>query len=193
MRLQCSILIATVAVVAGCNVQTGISPTETVITDCSDRDFGFVGTWLPVPNSDVPHDVATYHMTIKRDDAYTASLVDASGKIDDEPIVDFRTHQISEEHPHAIVELELKSDDRIAYRRLAIAAVKDDHLYLWMIDGRKIGEHRYNDGIAAVIEHFTFSTTVRCEPKQLLESLSKHSGEIVGIAQVFRREPEIGR
>ncbi|OYP29939.1 hypothetical protein [Rhodopirellula sp. MGV] len=132
-------------------------------------------------------------MSIERDGSYTAILVDAARKNSDQLAANFRTHEISKEHPHAIVEIELKNNERIVYRRLAIAAVEDDRLYLWMIDGRKIGEHLFDDGVTAVIEHFTFSTTVRCDSTQLLESLSKHSGDIVGGAQVFRRKPNAGR
>jgi hypothetical protein len=193
MQIQCLILIAIFASFAGCNVQTGVSPTETVIANSSERDFGFIGTWIPVPNEDFPHDVATNEMKVARDDGYSVSIDDQFGDTNEKLSVSFRTHEISKDHPHAIVEIELTADEKIAYRRLAIAAVKGDHLYLWMIDGKKVGEHLYNDGVAAVIEHFTFLSTVRCDPENLLESLSKHSGDIVGSAQVFRRKPNIGR
>ena len=79
--------------------------------------------------------------------------------------------------------------EEFAYRRLAIAATKNDHLYVWAIDGRKIGKHLYNNGVPAVIEHFTFSTTVRCKPEKLLQSLSEQWSDIVGTVQVFKRKP----
>lgn len=194
MRIQYVILIVLIVIVSGCSVQTGIAPVETVIPTNSDRDFGFVGTWIPVGTSDFPNDATTSLMEIVRnEDSYIASSVDTLGNSTDALTVDFRTHEISKDHPHAIVEIEMKNEDEIAFRRLAIAAVKDDSLFVWMIDGRKIGELLYDDGVAAVIEHFSFSTTVRCDSEKLLESLSKHSGNIVGTAQVFKRKPEIGR
>lgn len=177
----------------GCNVQTGLAPIDTTIADSSKRDFGLVGTWIPTPNPEFDADVDSYQMKIERDGSYTATLNDSSNKDDEKLIVQFRTHEISEDLPHAIVELELKNGEKISYRRLAIAATKDDHLYLWMIDGRKIGKHLYDDGVAAVIEHFTFSTTVRCDSDKLLQSLSKHSSDIVGLVQVFKRQPGDGR
>ena len=177
----------------GCNVQTGLAPIDTTIVDSSERDFGFVGTWIPTPNPEFDADVDSYQITIERDGSYTATMNDSSNKDDKKLVVQFRTHEMSEDHPHAIVELELKNGEKIAYRRLAVAATKDDHLYLWMIDGRKIGKHLYDDGVAAVIEHFTFSTTVRCDSKKLLQSLSEHSTDIVGTVQVFKRQPKNGR
>ena len=178
---------------AGCNVQTGLAPLETTIAESSERDFGFVGTWIPTPNPEFDADVDSYQMTIERDGGYTATLMEALDNDDGELIVQFRTHEMSEDHPQAIIEIELKNGENIAYRRLAIAATKDDHLYLWMIDGRKIGKLLYDDGIPAVLEHFTFSTTVRCKPDKLLQSLSKHSSDIVGAVQIFKRKPADGR
>ena len=177
----------------GCNVQTGLAPIDNTISESSKRDFGFVGTWIPTPNPEFDTDVESYQMTIARDGSYTATLNDSSNKLDEKLVVQFRTYEMSEDHPHAIVELELKNGEKIAYRRLAIAAAKDDHLYLWMIDGRKIGNHLFDDGVAAVIEHFTFSTTVRCDSRKLLQSLSEHSSDIVGTVQVFKRKPKNGR
>jgi len=193
MRKHITLLLFAACFATGCNVQTGVSPTETVIAESSDRDFGFEGTWLPMPNPDFDGDVDSYEMTIARDGDYTAVMQDPTGNDDGELTVGFRTHEMSKDHPHAIVEIELTNDGKIAYRRLAIAAVKDDHLNLWMIDGRKIGEHLYKDEIPAVIEHFTFSSTVRCDSKKLLESLTNHSAEIVGTVQTFKRKPKIGR
>ena len=178
---------------SGCNVQTGLAPVETVIAESSDRDFGFAGTWIPTPSREFDaDDVDSYRMTIEHDGVYTATLA-GSANSDDDEIVEFRTYEISEDFPHAIIEIELKNGKEIMYRRLAIAAAKDDHLYVWMIDGRKIGEHLFDDGVAAVIEHFTFSTTVRCDSKKLLQSLSDHSSDIVGTVQVFKRHPENGK
>ena len=127
----------------GCNTQTGLAPIDTTIADSSKRDFGFVGTWIPEPNPEFDTDVESYQMTIERDGSYTATLNDPTNKDDEKLIVEFRIHEMSEDHPHAIVELELKNGEKIAYRRLAIAATKDDRLYIWMIDGRKIGKHLY--------------------------------------------------
>jgi hypothetical protein len=173
----------------GCNVQTGIAPIDTIIPKSSDRDFGFSGTWLPAPNPNFPHkDDGILQLQIARELDYTAIVSDASGRNEGEFTVNFRTHEISPEHPHAIVEIELRNNDEILYHRLAIAAVKDDQLFLWMIDGRKIGEPLFNDGVTAVIEHFTFSTSVRCDPKKLLDSISKHAKDILGDLQTFRRK-----
>ena len=193
MRTHFLMLIAILAISSGCNVQTGVSPVDTVIAKSSERDFGFVGTWSPVPDDNFPLDKDTYEIVVALDAGYSVSIGDQSRDNNAKLNVNFRTHEISQDLPHAIVEIELIADDKIAYRRLAIAAVKDDHLYLWMIDGKKIAEHLYNDGVATVIEHFAFSTTIRCDPEKLLESMSKHSAAIVGTAQVFRRKPDKGR
>ncbi len=199
MILRCLILIGSLAFVSGCNMQTGISPVEAVIKNSSDRDFGFEGTWVPLPNTGIPHENAESHeMIIKRDGSYTATLIDGSRKNDDDDdgdefVIEFRTHELSTKHPHAIVEIELMRNDKIEHRRLAISAVIDDRLHLWTIDGRKAGELMYEEGVCAVIEHFTFSTTVRCDPKKLLEFLAKHCAELSGDEQVFRRKPKIGR
>lgn len=40
----------------------------------------------------------------------------------------------------------------------------------------------------AVVD-MTAHDKMACDPKQLLESLSKHAGEIVGTVQVFKRKP----
>ena len=173
----------------GCNVQTGLAPLETTISESSERDFGFVGTWMPAPNSELDANVDSYQLIIERDGAYTATLTDSPNKNDGNLVVHFRTHEMSKDHPHAIIEIELKDGDRVAYRRLAIAATQDEHLYLWMIDGRKIGKQLYEDGIPAVIEHFNFSTTVRCKPDKLLQSLSESSLDVVGTVQTFKRQP----
>lgn len=181
--------IVAVLVIAGCNRQTGVAPTETVISKSADRDFGFVGTWIEAPTPISPQRLeGRFQLQIARESDYTAILTDATGKGEGELKVNFRTHEISPEHPHAIVEIELKNNSDITYHRLALAAVKDDYLYLWMIDGRKLGEPLFKDGVTAVLEHFTLSTTVRCEPKQLLDSISKHAEEIVGDVQMFRRK-----
>ena len=188
MRLILISCVVFLLCLSGCNVQTGLAPVENTIVDSSDRDFGFTGTWIPTPNPEIAADLDAYLLTIERDGLYTATLTDSSGESDEALVVQFRTYEISEDHPHAIVELECKDGEKIAFRRLAFAEAKDDHLYLWMIDGRKIGQHLFDDGIAAVVEHFSFSTTVRCESTELLKSLAKHSSKIVGPAQVFRRQ-----
>ena len=195
MRFLSLSFIAFATLLSGCNVQTGIAPLETVISKSADRDFGFTGTWIPVDNLDLGErvDIESYEMKIVRDDFYTAALADPAKKDGENLTVEFRTHEMSKDQPHAIIELEYKRNKAIVYRRLAIAAVKDDHLFLWMIDGKKIGEQLFNDNIAAVIEHFTFHSTVRCAPKKLLDSLSNSSSEIVGPAQVFKRKPKIGK
>ena len=188
MRFLLLCLAGVSMILNGCNVQTGVAPVETVIPKSADRDFGFTGTWIPTPNPKLDVDLDVYEMTIKRDDSYTATLTDSS--VEDALTVEFRTHEMSKDQPHAIIELECKA---LGYQRLAVAAVKDDHLYLWTLDGRKIGEHLFNDGITAVIEHFTFSSTVRCDPEKLLNSIAKHSTEMVGDAQVFERKAKISR
>lgn len=181
--------IAPAVIIAGCNVQTGLAPSETIIAKSADRDFGFTGTWLPEPNPKFPHQGdGTFQLQIEREIEYAAKVSDATGRNEGEFNVNFRTHEISPEHPHAVIEIELKNNEQITYRRLAIAAVKDDQLYLWMINGRKIAEPLFNDGVAAVIEHFTFSTTVRCDPKKLLDSISKNAKDILGDVQTFRRK-----
>ena len=191
MRSIFFILAATAIVVTGCNVQTGVAPTETVIPKTSERDFGFTGTWTPVPDakSDA-EDLGEYEMTINRDGSYLATMKVTTDGVTDSFVAEFRTHEMSPDHPHAIVELEVKD---LGYRRLAIAAVKGDYLSLWTIDGRKIGKLLYDNEVAAVIEHSTFSSTVRCDPEKLLKTVADHSSDLVGSAQVFKRLPKDGR
>ena len=191
MRVHISMLLLAVVFFVGCDTQTGVAPTETVIAKSSDRDFEFEGTWTPIPNDDFPGN-DTAGMTIKRDGDYTVDLHAWADLHGDEFTVGFRTHEISKDHLHAIVEIELTNDGQVEYHRLAIAAVQDDQLNLWMIDGKKIGEHLYNDDVSAVIEHLAFSSTIRCDSEKLLESLAKHSGEIVGPVQSFKRKPKDG-
>ena len=89
----------------GCNVQTGLAPLEKTIAESSVRDFGFVGTWIPIPSPEFDADSDSYQMTIERDGAYTVKVTDSSGNDDDELVVQFRTHEMSEDHPHAIIEI----------------------------------------------------------------------------------------
>ena len=188
MRLFCGLVLTLfVLVFAGCDVQTGIAPVEVAIKKCSNRDFGFVGTWLPLSNEELAEDVTSFQMVIEREDEYTVVL-DGLSEEDDKLKANFRTHEISPDHPHAIVEIEFTLVEGISHRRLVIAAVKDDHLYLWTIDGRKVGEQLYQDGVAAVIEHSMFSTSVRCDSQKLIDSLSKYSSKITGTVQVFKRK-----
>ena len=179
--------------VTGCDIQTGVAPTETVIAKSSDRDFGFTGIWLLVPKTEPPYGVDSLQLEIHRDANYDVTISNGTGKNEANLKANFRTHEISPEHPHAIVEIEIKNNGAIPYRRLAIAAVRDDNLYLWMIDGRKLSEPLFKDGASAVIEHFAFSTTVRCEPQSLLDSIARHSDVVIGDVQVFRRRPDLGK
>ncbi len=189
MRLHDSLLLVALLFAAGCNTQTGVAPTEAVISKCSDRDFGFAGTWISTPDPVFRDEARTSEMSIERAGSYAVAVKDASGKSYDRFRIHFRAHEISKEQPRAVVEIEVKNDGAVTCRRLAIAEVKNDHLYLWMIDARKLGDHLYDDGVAAVIEHFTFSSTVRCDPQKLLECVVKHSEDVVGDVQVFRRKP----
>ena len=180
---------------SGCFVQTGLAPLEAIIDKGSDRDFKFEGTWRPESNPKLPHDIDTNSITIERADdrqTYTATLR-APDNADANLSMQFKTAEISSENPHAIAEIELRSNEGIAYRRLAIAAALDDKLFLWMIDGRLVGEHLYNDGTAAVIEHFAFSSTIRCKSDQLLATIRKHSRAVVGSVQIFVHVPEDGK
>jgi hypothetical protein len=185
-------LLALVLVCAGCNTQTGISPTETVIKKSSDRDFHFAGTWLPVPQRDQPAhpDLDAFKMVIERGEEYTATI---RGPVENQEHVvtaSFRAVEISKDHPHAIVEVTM---DGLFFkgRYLAVAAVQDDRLYLWAIDGRKLGEHLYNSGQAAVIEHFAYHSQVRCPPDKLLETIRAQARGVIGEVQVFHRQPKL--
>lgn len=176
-------------VVAGCNVQTGIAPVEPVILNCSDKDFGFVGTWLPELDPGLPGEVGKFELEVQKGDSYIASITRPPREADDKLEVKFRVHEISEDHKLVIIEIELEDDRDVTHRRLAFAKVKENQLTVWLIDGRKVGGHLFDDGVAAVVEHFPYSSTIRCDAEKLLGSLSKHFDDIVGEPQVFFRKP----
>ena len=171
----------------GCKTQTGVAPTETVIARSSDRDFGFEGTWVSESFSESVGDDSGTVLTITRDGDYVVKISDLDEDLAEGLEIVFRTHEIQRGQPHAVVEVELHQKEEVAYHRLAIAAVKDDMLYLWMIDGRKIGALLYENNVPAVIEHFTFSSTVRCDPEKLLAAVVKNSNAVVGDVLAFRR------
>jgi len=173
---------------AGCNVQTGLAPVEPVITNSTDREFGFVGVWHPAESSGAADSHDSYEFAVTKGEIYNATAIDPSTEADRQSAVQFHAREISPHHPHAVVELIYKYDEKHVYRRLAIAAVLEDQLHLWTIDGKKIAEHLYEEEVTAVIEHSTFSSSIRCDGKQLLEAIKKHSGEIVGNVQVFERK-----
>ena len=78
MRLLVSVMLALICFATGCNVQTGVSPTETIIDKSAGRNFDFEGTWLPMPSEGFPRDDSSYEMTITRDEDYTAVMRDLS-------------------------------------------------------------------------------------------------------------------
>ncbi|MEZ6097088.1 MAG: hypothetical protein R3C03_23175 [Pirellulaceae bacterium] len=174
----------------GCNVNTGLAPIEQVVSECSPRDFGFSGNWQAVPNPEFSYDAAASRMVIEFENDYRVRFIDPGGKADETTSVQFRTYEISPEQPHAIVEIEVLSGETIEYRRLAIVAVKDGYLCVWMIDGKKIGEYLFNGEVPAVIEHFPFSSSVRCNADKLLATIASHAREVVGNVQVFQRVEE---
>ena len=169
--------------VVACNVQTGVYPVENAIQKCSDRDFGFEGIWSAAQNDEVQQDLSLFQLEISRNESYSAMLSDSDGTLKIE--YEFRAAELSKKHPHAIVEIESKDG---SYRRLAIAVADERQLCLWMIDGRKIGSQLYDDGIAAVIEHFKFYSSIRCEPEKLIEFIRRNSSKITGSYQIFYRQ-----
>ena len=176
----------------GCNTQTGLVPTETIVAESSNRDFGLTGTWNMTPDADLGDEVGNFQIVIERNGSYTATATDPTGEIDAKFVCEFRAYEISKDHPHAIIDLEVKEGWVTPLRRLFVVATKDDHLHIWPIDGHKIGEHLYDDGVSAVIEHATFSSTVRCDPKKLLKSISDHSADILGSPATYKRTAKNG-
>lgn len=185
-----SIVVLVLAV--GCNGIDGIAPVEPAIKQSSERDFELAGTWVPAATSEEPLQTATVELTIEQDGDYTATAIDT--EIDGGEIftAKFRTCEMSKEHSHAIVEIEYDDLFGGPHRRLAITVVKDDHLYLWPINGRKLAEELYTAKTAAVIEHFQNHSTVRCDSEVLLDTISKHSQKLVDPFQVMKRKGEDG-
>ena len=177
---------------AGCNGLDGVAPIESAIENSSERDFELTGTWIPAATSEEPLRDATVELTIKRDGDYTVTAVDTEDDDAEVFTAKFRTHELSKDHPHAIIELEYVDLYGKPHRRLAITAVKDDHLYLWPINGRKLGEQLYSDKTTAVIEHFPDHSTVRCDPKALLDTIGKHSEKLIDPFQVMQRKGGAG-
>ena len=175
---------------AGCNVQTGISPTEAVIKKSSAKDFNFEGAWVPGSGVDVPADVGECQLTIERGDknVYFASIDRQLDDVKDSFRFQFRTAELLREQSYAIVEIEPQGGIGLLGRRLAIARATEKRLHVWMIDGRKVGDLLYEEGYGAVIEHDTFSTVVRCKPEQLVSTVRQHSREIVGCVWSFERK-----
>ena len=178
----------------GCNTHTGISPKETVIKKSADRDFHFAGTWLPVGQATKSAanqpDLSTFRLEIEGTDEYMATVRGTVENQEHQVKATFRAVEISQDDPHAIVEVHI--DDGLFFKGhyLSVAAVKGDYLYLWSIDGRKLAEHLYNSGHTAVIEHFSYHSTVRCPPEKLLDTIRQHAAEVLGDVQVFQRHPK---
>lgn len=175
----------------GCSMQTGIEPTEQIIQESTDRDFGFSGTWYrELSPAEKEFGTEPYRMEISQNNHYNGNLT-----LGDDPgrgsiSFEFRTHEISPDSSFAIVEIIWKNKPGADFHRLAIAVVENDRLGIWMIDGRKIGDLLYKDGATAVIEHFPYHSTVRCDQKKLLDCISKNLDNIRGDLWVFHRTEE---
>lgn len=87
----------------------------------------------------------------------------------------------------AIIQIQTKETTNEPYRRIALAAVNGDVLSVWKLDARHLGQHIFEDGHSAVIEHFHLYTTLRCRPEHLLDTIRRHSHAVVSEADQFRR------
>ena len=101
MRYLLAHFILSTTLLAGCNVQTGVTTPDSVIPKSADRDFGFAGTWTPEPNPEFDANTERYTLMIKQTDTYTATITDVSDAAGDKMVVHFRTHEISKQQPHA--------------------------------------------------------------------------------------------
>ena len=164
---------------AGCNVPTGVAATESIIPKSVDRDFGFAGSWVLLPSAEPNRkDFGETRVTIEKGDSY---LLQASNAKVQAPLnFEFRAAEISAKLPYAIIEIEQRLGESMIHRRLGIAAVEDEKLYVWLLNGKRLGELLYEDGHGAVIEHHSLWTEVRCKPDHLLKTLREHSGQLIG-------------
>ena len=179
--LLCSVMFVTA--LSGCG--GGVSPVEQMIVDGSVRSFQLEGTWRPADEK-------------RRDDGlliisrpkgsvdYSVTIIDDVGATS--PIkVRFRTAEIDRNDPKAIAEIEHNMVGEWGHRRILVAKATDDRLFVWSVDGRKLGECLYKSQASAVIEHSGNLAIVRCDPELLLEALKQHLPDVIGEVQVFTR------
>lgn len=171
--------------------QTELYPTSPIIVDGSDVNFGFEGDWKPIDGLKVREKTPNYRLKIARvGDAksYLVGLI-GSDTVGDSPALQLRVNALplAPGSGKAVIQIQSKEMTNDSYRRIALAAVNDDVLWLWMLDARNLGKHLFDDGHSAVIEHFHFYTTLRCKPEHLLDTIRKHPNAVVAEAERFRR------
>ncbi len=189
-RVTLSIAAAVMLVLTGCEfyMPGGASHTESLITPGSNRDFGLTGSWVSSSDSEriAPNEQVVIKITGEKD--YRVSVASAAEPFEQSQVAKFRVTEVSPESSYAIVEVDWILPNTKPVRKLGYFEVRKDELYLWTVDGRKLGEHLFNDGVNAVVEHTGSSSLIRCDQGKLLETLKQHSREIVHPPKRFKRK-----
>ena len=187
--MRSSIALLILVFFTGCTFETGISPTESIVNKNSKRDFGFTGTWIaPEENDYAKPGRPSFEINIKGEDKYLITVTVEDGFQSGEITLDARAHEISDKSRCALVEVDLKNGKELVARRLALAEVKGDRLYLWSLDRKKIANILYDNEVPAVIEHNSFSSVVRCKPRKLRKVLAENYDQLKSICEVFQRK-----
>jgi hypothetical protein len=196
MRTYSSLLWTVLLPIALSGCGGGVSSVEQMVVNGSVRNFQFEGTWRPADEKR-RDDGSVIISRPKGSGDYSVTFLDDAGATSYMK-VRFQAAEIDRDDPKAIVETERNLIDLTASpgsldsekwgdRRILVAKATDDKLFVWSIDGRKLGECLYKSQVSAVIEHSRELATVRCEPELLLKTLKQHLPEVIGEVQVFTR------
>lgn len=181
---------ALILTLTGCEfyMPGGASNTESLIEQGSNRDFGLAGSWVSSSDSERTAPAEQIVIKINGEKDYRVSVTSAAEPLSQFQVAEFRVTEVSPESSYAIVEVDWILPNTKPVRKLGYFEVRKDELYIWTVDGRKLGEHLFNDGVNAVIEHTGSSSLIRCDQRKLLETLKKHSREIVHPPKRFKRK-----
>lgn len=166
----------------------GTSHTEEIIEQGSNRDFGLTGSWVSFSDRERTDPANQIVITITGEKDYRVSVASAATPLKQFQVAEFRVTEVSTESSYANVEVDWNLPNSQPVRKLGYFEVRKDELFLWTVDGRKLGEHLFNDGVNAVIEHTGSSSLIRCDQGKLIETLKKHSREIVHPPKHFKRK-----
>lgn len=181
---------ALILTLSGCEfyMSGGASHMESIIEQGSNRDFGLAGSWVSISDNERTDPAEQIVIKIAGEKDYRVSVTSGADPLSQFQVAEFRVTEVSPESSYAIVEVDWNLPNSKPVRKLGYFEVRKDELYLWAVDGRKLGVHLFNDGVNAVIEHTGSSSVIRCDQGKLLETLKKHSREMVHPPKRFKRK-----
>lgn len=174
------ILVAIPLVTFGC----GKVPLDPLITNNSQRDFGFEGRWKCIrmesnPQMEELDDcIAEINCT---DDKSEYHFIDVNKRIleDDDVRYVFRVHEIAAGENKVLVEFEVIQANEITMRRPLIVERKDDLIFVWSLDYEKLADILYDNEVPALLKMSTFHSTLKCKPERVLPIIRERWSELI--------------